>query len=186
MDDLYEALGVSKAASQEEIKKAFRDKAFKCHPDRNPGDKGAEERFKHINAAYSVLGDETKRSQYDRYGSADAYADSQRGGFQQGYAANGQQGGDPFWDWFQEMGGQQARGDGAGQRYYRYAHTEYRTPPPTANPLGLLIRSILYLGAGVIFLPASFIVIPIGPILCIMGIVSGLNGIVRVLRSLFR
>ena len=52
MDDLYSVLGVSKTATAEEIKKAYRNLAFKYHPDRNPGDKAAEEKFKQISAAY--------------------------------------------------------------------------------------------------------------------------------------
>ena len=69
MEDLYKILGVEKTASQDEIKKAFRKLALKYHPDKNPGDKVAEENFKKLNAAYSVLGDEDKRRQYDMYGS---------------------------------------------------------------------------------------------------------------------
>jgi len=65
MDDLYEVLGVPKTASSDEIKKAYREAAFKYHPDKNPGDATAEEKFKKISAAYAVLGDEAKRSQYD-------------------------------------------------------------------------------------------------------------------------
>lgn len=61
----YEILGVSKNASEEEIKKAFRAKALQYHPDKNPGNVAAEEMFKKINEAYSVLSDATKRSQYD-------------------------------------------------------------------------------------------------------------------------
>ena len=62
MDDLYSVLGVSKNASAEEIKKAYRNLAFKYHPDRNPNNKDAEDKFKQINNAYAVLGDETKRN----------------------------------------------------------------------------------------------------------------------------
>ncbi len=66
--DYYELLEVSKEASAEEIKKAFRKQAMKYHPDRNPGDKAAEQRFKEINEAYEVLKDDQKRAAYDRYG----------------------------------------------------------------------------------------------------------------------
>ncbi|CAB4878457.1 unannotated protein [freshwater metagenome] len=64
--DLYKVLGVGKKASHDEIKKAYRKLAREFHPDRNPGDAAAEERFKEISAAYDVLGDEDKRSQYDQ------------------------------------------------------------------------------------------------------------------------
>jgi molecular chaperone DnaJ len=66
--DLYNVLGVDKKASQEDIKKAYRKLARRYHPDRNPGDKQAEERFKEVSAAHDVLGDPDKRKQYDRGG----------------------------------------------------------------------------------------------------------------------
>ena len=66
--DLYSVLGVDKKASPDEIKKAYRKLARQYHPDRNPGDKQAEERFKEISAAYDILGDADKRKQYDRGG----------------------------------------------------------------------------------------------------------------------
>ena len=66
--DYYEVLGVSKDADAKEIKKAYRKLAMKYHPDKNPGDKAAEEKFKEINEAYEVLSDEEKRSTYDRFG----------------------------------------------------------------------------------------------------------------------
>ena len=68
--DYYEILEISRTATQEEIKKAYRKMALKYHPDRNPGDKEAEEKFKLVNEAYQVLSDENKRAVYDRYGKA--------------------------------------------------------------------------------------------------------------------
>lgn len=66
--DYYEVLGVSKSATADEIKKAYRKKAIQYHPDKNPGDKEAEEKFKEAAEAYEVLSDEQKRAKYDRFG----------------------------------------------------------------------------------------------------------------------
>ena len=68
--DYYEVLGVNKGASAEEIKKAYRKAAMKYHPDRNPGDKTAEEKFKECGEAYEVLSDDSKRQRYDQFGFA--------------------------------------------------------------------------------------------------------------------
>src|ERR671935_714461 len=69
MATLYDTLGVKKNASSEEVKKAYRKLAAKYHPDRNPGDAAAEEKFKEVQNAYDVLADAEKRKQYDRFGS---------------------------------------------------------------------------------------------------------------------
>ncbi len=83
--DYYEVLGVKKDASDDEIKKAFRKLAIKYHPDKNPGNKEAEAKFKEANEAYSVLSDKTKRQRYDQFGHAGV-----------GGAGAGANGGNPF------------------------------------------------------------------------------------------
>src|SRR5262249_20149535 len=82
--DYYEVLGVKRDASEDQIKSAYRKLARKYHPDRNPGDKQAEENFKEVQTAYDVLSDKEKRARYDRFGFA-----GENGPF-------GGQGGGPF------------------------------------------------------------------------------------------
>ena len=109
-EDYYELLGVEKSATAEEMKKAYRKKAVQFHPDKNPGNKEAEEMFKKVSHAYEVLSDADKRAAYDRYGSAafDGSAGAPRG-------PGGGGGGfhDPF-DIFREVFGQQGGGGGGG------------------------------------------------------------------------
>ncbi|HBI80607.1 MAG TPA: molecular chaperone DnaJ [Bacteroidales bacterium] len=78
--DFYEILGVSRNASKEEIKKAYRQMALKYHPDKNPGDKGAEEKFKEAAEAYEVLSDDNKRARYDQFGHAGVGSSAAGGG----------------------------------------------------------------------------------------------------------
>ncbi len=102
--DYYELLGVSKSASQDDIKKAYRKMAMKYHPDKNPGDKVAERKFKEMGEAYEVLKDTQKRAQYDQYGKA-AFDGSMGGGpgGGGGFGGFGGGGGGGFSDIFEEM-----------------------------------------------------------------------------------
>lgn len=111
--DYYEVLGVTREADGQELKSAYRRLAMKYHPDRNPGDKAAEEKFKEASEAYQVLSDAEKRAVYDRYGHAGL-----NGGGPGGFGGGGFSGavdlGDIFGDLFGEMfsmGGQQQRGN---------------------------------------------------------------------------
>ncbi len=96
--DYYNTLGVSKTANQQEIRAAFRKLAAKHHPDRNPDDPSAEEKFKEINEAYTVLSDDEKRSMYDRFGTTEGIPAGFPGGF------SGAGSGD-FSDFFQSLFG---------------------------------------------------------------------------------
>ncbi len=104
--DYYEILGVGREAGEAELKKAYRQRAMQSHPDRNPGDKHAEERFKEINEAYAVLSDPDKRAYYDRFGTAPTGGGGGAGGFEGGF-------GTLFEDLFENLF---AGGGGRGRR----------------------------------------------------------------------
>ena len=109
--DYYEVLGVSREAGDQELKSAYRKKAMKYHPDRNPGNQAAEEKFKEVSEAYQILSDADKRAAYDHYGFAGVNGSSQ--GFGEGPFAGGVDIGDIFGDLFGEMfsaGGNPRRG----------------------------------------------------------------------------
>jgi molecular chaperone DnaJ len=117
--DYYEILGVSKSSSADEIKKAYRKVAMQFHPDRNPGDKAAEEKFKEAAEAYEVLSDADKKAKYDRFGHQ-AFAPGS-GGFGAGHASNMEDifsnFGDVFGDdMFGSFFGGGRRGSGGGSR----------------------------------------------------------------------
>lgn len=110
--DFYEILGVSKSASADDLKKAYRKLAMQHHPDRNPGDKKAEEKFKEISHAYDILSDEQKRAAYDRYGH-DAFTQGGMGGAGGGPGMGGFDFSSGFADIFEDLFGM---GGGGGRR----------------------------------------------------------------------
>lgn len=125
--DFYSVLGVSRNASADELKKAFRKLAMKYHPDKNPNDKAAEERFKEVNEAYDVLSDDKKRKMYDQFGHAGFQQGGAGpnpfrgfegfGGFQQGF--DPRQGPEGFQDMFNDFFGEFFSGDPTGRKGFR-------------------------------------------------------------------
>ena len=109
--DYYDVLGVGRNASNDELKKAYRKIAMKNHPDRNPGDKAAEEKFKEASEAFEVLSNKEKRQRYDQFGHAAE-------GLGEGFSGFGQGGGfgDIFGDIFGEFFGGSGEGNPEGGR----------------------------------------------------------------------
>ncbi|MBP5441800.1 MAG: DnaJ domain-containing protein [Treponema sp.] len=190
MDDLYKELGVDKNASADEIKKAYRNLAFKYHPDRNEGDAAAEDKFKKINAAYAVLGDESKRRQYDLYGSSSS----------QGYSSSGSQGGNsgygqsygtygsyntydwsssesPFWEFFRQA--ENSQNSTEKNNTYTWTTRNTNTKYTRRQGVTMLLNGLLQAIAGFAFFELLMWFLPVN-IIC-LGI--GIKGIVNAFRS---
>lgn len=182
MEDLYKILGVAKTANADEIKKAYRSQAMKYHPDRNPGNKDAEEKFKKINAAYSILADDSKRKEYDMYGSANDNRQQQNSygynGYKYQYHGN-EQYQDPFEQWFKESQNYNWR----GQYDYETSDNYYRKPKKSSTITGIL-SSAMSLCAGIVLFKYSLYLFPFGPIFCIAAIANGITGIIRGIKML--
>ena len=112
--DYYDILGLSKSASESEIKSSYRKLAMKYHPDRNPGDKKAEDKFKEISESYEILKDPQKKAAYDQYGHA-AFSQGSSGGASSGFSGFGSGGfSDIFEDMFGMGGGSERRSPSTG------------------------------------------------------------------------
>ena len=194
MSNYYEILGVTKNATADEIKKAYRTLAFKYHPDRNPGDTAAEEKFKQISAAYDVLGDEVKRRQYDMGGySSDSYSSagsqSQQYQHQYQYTYSNPFGEENFWEWFNNAQSRSQNQQTQNTHYYNqydYSTSGSQEPQSRKDNLSRLFVKLLQTLVGFWFLRWCWIIIPFGPIICISVIVSGISGVVKSLKGLFR
>lgn len=178
MADYYETLGVPHDATSEQIKKAFRERAFEFHPDRNAGNPAAEERFKQVNEAYSVLGDQDKRSQYDASGYSDtAYNASGRPGNPWGQAYDpfgdmytGQPNGQYSWNWYGPFGSESQKNEPVSKR----------------EAASMLVRNLFMLAVGVLLFQFSLVFGIFGMLLCVIAIGKGLQNSIYAIKLLFR
>lgn len=187
MKDYYEILGVQKTATGDEIKKAYRNLAFKYHPDRNAGNKEAEERFKQITEAYDVLGDEKKRHEYDRYGFQDnSYADYGRS-YQNGYNSSTYENSvyqteEAFWDWFNNNTGNQSN----NRQYYQSSYSNYKRNKNYTKfdiTINFLLK-IFQIFMGFFLIRILIWFFPFGPLVCLGIIINGFSGAINSLRML--
>lgn len=190
MKSYYEILGIDKTASSDEIKKAYRSLAFKYHPDRNPGDTVAEEKFKEISAAYDVLGDEVKRRNYDLTGQAETNSNQGYNSYNTYRGSSTTYSGNPFtdeetfWEWFSGSQGQSYQNT---QQYRKTTHAynfNQRQPSTKSESATLLIFKIIQTFIALNFFRVSWVLFPIGPLICLFAFVGGIRGIVQGIRGL--
>ncbi len=167
MSDYYSLLGITRDAQTDQIKKAYRDKALQYHPDRNPGNPAAEDMFKKINEAYSVLGDERKRFDYDNGTGAFNRTAWSTPGRDAGTGGYGQY----TWTW---------QGPFPGEESYRE-----RAPLRKKDAYDLLFRSVGTVVLGVLLFRFSLVFGIFGLILCVTAIGRGLVNTLQAVRLLF-
>ena len=185
MKNYYEVLGISKTASADEIKKAYRNLAFKYHPDRNSGDKIAEEKFKEINEAYDVLSDEKKRADYDSFGTSN----SRYSGTNNSYNRNNDfTNEETFWNWFNGNTTNSYGNNNTYRNYYYQSTNSYNKKEDYVSKKSLfktLLYKILQVFVG-LFLTNVLWIIPFGFIICIGIIINGVIGAGKALKALLQ
>ena len=193
MSNYYEILGVSKNATADEIKKAYRTLAFKYHPDRNQGNAEAEEKFKQISAAYDVLGDESKRRNYDLggYSAENAYSNSstqQQYQRQYQYTYSNPFGEENFWEWFNgaQFRNRYQQTQRSQGNYSQYNYSDENEKQTRSSYFSTFVLKVLQTIVGLMFFRFSWFIIPFGPIICIGVIFNGVFGAIRSLKGLFK
>lgn len=186
MTDYYEVLGVSKNATADEIKKAYRTLAFKYHPDRNAGNAAAEEKFKQISAAYDVLGDETKRRNYDLgYSDYNAYSSqASRAG-----QAQSQYQDDPFYQWFNQSANGNSYGNYNNYNGWNYTYTRrprQRRRYSRSDLWKMLFSKAAQIFIGLYFFRFAIYLIPFGFIIWLSVMSNGISGVFTAVRGLVR
>lgn len=185
MKNYYEVLGISKTASADEIKKAYRNLAFKYHPDRNSGDKVAEEKFKEINEAYDVLSDEKKRADYDSFGTSNPHYSGTNNSYNRNNDFTNEE---TFWNWFNGNTTNSYGNNNTYRNYYYQSTNSYNKKEDYVSKKSLfktLLYKILQVFVG-LFLTNVLWIIPFGFIICIGIIINGVIGAGKALKALLQ